>query len=512
MKSNPQRSTIQWRHTRRLAALFVLLLPLISCSSAPSGSDVSLDVRWTPCDSRVEGGLEGTCARVRVPLAWEQSDGNTIEVEVKRIATSAVPRQGQLWLLDGGPGGSGWNFDHEVPLLRALLDSGWDLVIPSHRGTGYSTRLECPALDSSNSEHVGRCFDMLHDEWGDDLANFNSVQTAEDVRRLIAAIRVPGEAVALYGVSYGTYLAMRVVKDHPAAADAVILDSVAPLGFDAERQAVYADAVYARILAQCGADEVCAAELGAAPFERTQQLSKSLATKSVCPSAGWNRETLRAALLLSFSDAILVPVGLGAIRRLLRCSDSDAAELIQLRQLIESSMMEVSADDGSSWPLQRLVLAEDIIAPNLDVEALGAEFEDLLGYAELIPSRLYEWQRISDEERDNDLSTWSVPTLTIQGGIDLATPALWEQQFAEAASIKDDHRLFLPTGSHALLGSTEFAPCIGGVVEAFLSAPKAPLDRSCASEGPPLDLGGIEGATEAISRQLFGTPAIWGTP
>ena len=57
--------------------------------------------------------------------------------------------RGTVWLVAGGPGESGASLYPMLPTLRRAFP-GFDLVIPDHRGTGYSTRL-CPQEEAVDS-------------------------------------------------------------------------------------------------------------------------------------------------------------------------------------------------------------------------------------------------------------------------------------------------------------------------------------------------------------------------
>src|SRR6185436_17831261 len=90
---------------------------------APGGADApeagvpSLQINWGPCPD----GFVSQCAQVSVPLDWATPSGQTIPVFISRMPARTVPARGQLWLLDGGPGGSGEDFVTVVPALAQLL-------------------------------------------------------------------------------------------------------------------------------------------------------------------------------------------------------------------------------------------------------------------------------------------------------------------------------------------------------------------------------------------------------
>src|SRR5207244_9520248 len=111
------------------------------------------------------------------------------------------------------------------------------------RGTGYSTSsLKCPetlqlqlntldqhfsAADSERMflQAIGACHDRLAKS-GVDLNAFNAIENAGDVHDLIVALGY--RQANLYGVSYGTRLALTTMRLFPSVVRGVVLDSVYP--------------------------------------------------------------------------------------------------------------------------------------------------------------------------------------------------------------------------------------------------------------------------------------------
>src|SRR5690606_4862910 len=126
------------------------------------------------------------------------------------------------------------------------------------RGTGYSLpTLDCPevTLDESENPQVD-CYQRLIDE-GVALDAFTSAENAGAVADVILAFEL--ESVNLYGISYGTRLALTVMIDPPEAVNAVILDGVYPPHIQAyEEQPVNTVRVFNLMFEQCAEDSECA--------------------------------------------------------------------------------------------------------------------------------------------------------------------------------------------------------------------------------------------------------------
>ena len=104
-----------------------------------------LGIAWGACPD----GFISECASVKVPLDWNAAAGPSIPVFLSRRRADARAA-GQLWLLQGGPGGSGEAFLELVMVLGQLLPN-LDIYVLEHRGVGESARLGCPTQEDPAS-------------------------------------------------------------------------------------------------------------------------------------------------------------------------------------------------------------------------------------------------------------------------------------------------------------------------------------------------------------------------
>lgn len=204
------------------------------------------------------------CGTLAVPETRGREGGPTIRLAVARISRrDAPPAAEPLLYLEGGPGGSAlaeielWT-DPVSPLLADR-----DVILVDQRGTGYSRpRLTCdPELDDPASEDwtddelTKVCHDRLAGS-GIDLDAYDTVESAHDVEDLRRALGI--ERWNLLGVSYGTRLALEVMRQHPDGLRSVVLDSVYPPGVKGlDEQATNAWGAIKALLDDCRADEAC---------------------------------------------------------------------------------------------------------------------------------------------------------------------------------------------------------------------------------------------------------------
>lgn len=157
------------------------------------------------------------CGYLTVPENRTKADSPLIQLAVAILYAPDGSTELPIVFLEGGPGGSSlaefsaeeWDF----PFTRNR-----DLIFIDQRGTGYSIpTLDCPELsdetyDLSQENPEMDCRERLVAE-GVDLTAYNTTENAADIAALRSALDI--EAWDLLGVSYGTRLALDVMRFHP---------------------------------------------------------------------------------------------------------------------------------------------------------------------------------------------------------------------------------------------------------------------------------------------------------
>jgi len=178
-----------------------LAIAVVAATVVAPPADAQL--RFAPC-----GPLE--CARVAVPLDRSGAVPGTLPIAVYRARARTRPARGVLLGLPGGPGDAGRAYF--LRRLRAFdaVRATHDLVFIDPRGTGASRALRC--------EDAASCAETL----GPASGLYTSRDVADDVDAVRAALGV--ERIALYGISYGTWLAQTYARRHPDRVSALVLD------------------------------------------------------------------------------------------------------------------------------------------------------------------------------------------------------------------------------------------------------------------------------------------------
>lgn len=439
------------------ACLAALLAPLYAGAQTPSQS-------FTACaDAAPQTPLGGSeCLVTQVPLRHAATDAGTIELFVRRVPVPAhTKRRGEVWLIAGGPGEAGASLS---PLIRTYQRAfpGYDLIIPDHRGTGRSTRL-CPEQEAPQSaDGVG----LAGAEWGQCIGGlyanlqrtqaFSITEAAQDLALLIRQQRRPGELL-LYGVSYGTQLALRTLQVAPVPLDGLVLDGLVPpetaTQWDLSHRTAVVDAVGRALLD----------DAHIATYRSVLDRSDSAAWRAHIPGKDLKR---LLGMLLNFPTLRdRIPAIIDGLAR------DDATLLTASIADLQTALaaMGQSGDNQPALPLVMLIAAsENNARPTLTRETVAAEAKDAL-FVSPIPGLLVD-AGLPTYPRDAwfGRSPTTLPrTLIIHGTLDPNTPYAGAQ--AHAALLQAAGPVTFSTverGAHLLAFA---APeCFASAVAAFV--------------------------------------------
>ncbi|MBB5120211.1 transporter [Streptomyces eurocidicus] len=182
------------------------------------------------------------CGTLTVPENRAEPDGRQIALGVAVVpAATGKPKPDPVVWLAGGPG------DDAVGEAKTAIDGGLnrdrDVILMSQRGT-YSAdpALTCRNIDEFNAHAVGLVHDApsterLHLEAtrtcrdrlaapGIDLGAYNDTESAADYADLRVALGI--DRWNVFGISYGTHLALVYMRQHPRGTRSVGIDGILP--------------------------------------------------------------------------------------------------------------------------------------------------------------------------------------------------------------------------------------------------------------------------------------------
>jgi len=193
-------------------------------------------VEWSPCDGD-DGPL---CATAEVPVDYDDPDGETLELALRRIEATGDKR-GTIFVNPGGPGGSAQDFaDMMGTRFPSEVRERYDIVGADPRGVGESTPLQClddedfdafisldPDPDTADEvdesrESVVAMGEACEKRSGELAAHVSTEEAARDQDVLRAAL---GEKrLNWFGASYGTQLGATYAELFPDRVGRMVLD------------------------------------------------------------------------------------------------------------------------------------------------------------------------------------------------------------------------------------------------------------------------------------------------
>jgi pimeloyl-ACP methyl ester carboxylesterase len=192
------------------------------------------------------------CGIFFTPQDYNEPDGLQIEIAFAVLySTSENPLPDPVMYLEGGPGGSALSGIDDWATFE--MRETRDIILFDQRGAGYSyPRLYCADIDETD---LTACREQLESE-GIDLADYNTINNARDANELLLALGYT--EWNLFGISYGTRLALNIMRDYPQGIRSVIIDSVYPPVVDAYVEEMVGGAgSFLLMFADCSADEAC---------------------------------------------------------------------------------------------------------------------------------------------------------------------------------------------------------------------------------------------------------------
>ncbi len=494
--------------------------------AAPDGG--TDDINWLPCFLNVNEPSDSPlveCAMIDAPLRYSEPEGQQIELWVQRVPASVTPKKGQIWMLQGGPGGSGASMYWMLEAVAAEAPA-WDVLTTDHRGVGNSHRLGCPAQEAVGSEQGHQitmdewpaCIQHVQDTYGADLAEFTATAAGQDMGHLVDRVREPELPVILYGVSYGTYWLIRYLHEYPNQVDGIILDSIAPPGTSFHEYDEFFNDIGEDLMGYCAQDTTCASKLGSDPWAFAAQVFDDVAQSS-CPgfSALFDPGTEQYYLRWSLAKLLMVDpwreLAPAVLYRLNRCDPEDVTVMEALFYYLWYYRDRVQATDE----LYSAVLGQNVGQSELwsasapDASTLAALentlFFSVNGSANY--GALHEsWPVYPQDSYVGAWPTTDIPILMGNGTLDPQTPP-WLAAPAQT-HFAGTHQYYyeLPRSPHGVIMNSPVnsggTHCFLQMMLGFMDAPTVAPDESCLNDIKP-----IEFSSSNPSLWLFDTSDMW---
>lgn len=461
------------------------------------------------------GELDGvTCGTLIVPEDRNDPEGNTVEIAVAFIEAAGDAAAEPIIYLEGGPGGGaiyGIEYFFELP-----IHENHDIILFDQRGTGFSLpSLNCYESEDGESEDpLADCYTRLADE-GVNVSRYTSQDAADDIADLVYALDY--DQVNLYGISYGTRLALTVVREYPEIVRSVVLDGVfSPEINSEELDALNTVEAFQRLFDGCAADPDCNAAFPDLEADFYEMVERFNAEPPVFEyDDGYEvadielyGDDVANALFQTLYDGTaipLLPYGITALAYAETEEEySDAYDIVSGWWSLEAYESGEMAEVYSIFEDAEGVLDfENYYGDVSDSEGLYASvgcaeeipFEDLNAardYADLADPAIQDWLIVNVESAFGDCDVWQVeasdpveselvegdlPVLLLSGAYDPITPVSFGD--SALAGLPNGIHVILPNGGH---GDSYSPGCAADLTAAFFDAPDEELDTSCVDD------------------------------
>jgi len=460
----------------------------------------------TTCWNTVDSEARTDCGWLIVPEDWNRPEGTKIKLPVVFFRalnpdTSLAP----IIYLAGGPGGHPLGDDGKyMDSWRRWIDNdfpGRSMVVFDQRGTGLGVpNLNCeeaqvpeiwwhitkdPDEPNNVPAQVHAAFKICmerHRSAGRQLAAFNTIQSATDVEALRQTLQL--DEVILYGLSYGTRLALTVMKHYPEYIKSAVLDSVYPPQVEAVwNDAAAFSAVLDRLFDACQQYKDCALaypDLRGRLLRALDKLSQQPVIVEINSNQGF--ETLPVHV----DGHTFLSVLRGEMYHIARLpnlavliSGVAQGEYWRLKQHIENSAyghfpssytmganLTISCNDDAGFVRPKPVKRDDKLHAYL--QEFVTRFDDY---------PYCEFWKIDPATQNRTAVGSDIPTLILAGGLDPATTI--EHARAAAKTLPNSYLFEFPAYGHVQLRSN---PCAWEIFDAFLEDPMVRPDPACVAK------------------------------
>ncbi len=481
-----------------------------------SGLDTPGTLRPTACPFALPDGLvEGQdveCGYLPVFESRESGDSNTGRTIRLAVAIFHPPggatQSDPVIYLSGGPGASILKLIQVQfeSLSEPVFATGRSLIVFDQRGIGLSQpALDCPEFNDLNQELLDRqlaghsvseeevtalvlesvknCRDRLAENAN--LSAYNSANSAADVHELGKALGF--DKVNLWGGSYGTRLALEVMRRYPEDLRSVVLDAVYPPDVNLLESA---PANFHRSLTtlfnSCKTNPVCAQsypDLEKVLFETANQLNNEPVMRQIRdPFSGEKiKARVNGDVLLALTFQLLYDSKLRYfIPKIIY--DVSEGDFNYLDKVFES-MMAIASITSRGMNLSVQCHEEISFSTPAAYQAELERYPEFTGmYKNAILGGLAFpvceiWSAGKAEASANQPVESYVPALILSGEFDPITPPAWG--FHAAESLTNAFAFEFPGVGH---GASIVDSCPKKIMVDFLRKPDQPPDAACIAE------------------------------
>jgi pimeloyl-ACP methyl ester carboxylesterase len=415
------------------------------------------------------------CGTVSVPENRGDPEKRTISLNVIVMpATSPEPHLPPVFDIEGGPG---------LPATKNVEFYGSagsnyrvrrDIVLVDQRGTGKSNPLHCPELPNPDKAYeplypaleVARCRQSL--EANADLKLYGTRDAVADLDDVRAALGY--SKIDLFGLSYGTSVALRYLDTYPRRVRAAVLMGVAPpVAMPPKSHAVAGERAIRMLFEDCRIDEACNAAFD--PATDVKRIQDRIDKIAGAPSSDIFFEKIRS-LMYGAAGARRVPYIL---------SRAAAGDFEPFYEATRPQGPNLYADGM----FLSVICAESMALMDVPAATRSAKttiFGDYRIRRQAEACKEWPLAQVSESHLRPVVSNAAV--LLVSGELDPVTPPDWADDVAK--TLPRSRHVVITGSGHILDGMSGVESCFDPLVSQFLdTADVEAIDASCVQEMRP---------------------------
>jgi pimeloyl-ACP methyl ester carboxylesterase len=492
----------------------VSFLAIISCGSSDPPAPVPR-FECVPCKHALVANSTTECGYLTVPENRSKPNGKTIKLYVGIYKSpNRASNNEPVFYLIGGPGASTAAaftiFEDTSPAnyFRQTFGDNRDIVVIDQRGTNnaYPALYCSEELGPLRSQVYGigfrdaaalriRAFLTCYNRFKDqdiDLSAFNTLENATDMKDL--AVTLGYNKINIYSASYGTRLAMQMMKHHPDVIKSVVLDSILPPEINPFEQETFGILYSFRSFFDAAKNKFPLLE--SRFYEMLDELDAN--PVNVIGHHYGSSGSPTDNIMVNVSGDKLVSFLIAELKQ----TPYDAALPAKINAMYVTGDYSVAADawisnmdfffpgggPGSDSPsvgmYNCIFSAEDIyytspdrirqiIRQNVSNNAISSYLETFFIHME--PGILGKWPVEPLPFHESDPLVSNIPTLMFAGTLDNATPVIFSEP--SAAYLSKSYYFPILAGH-----STAYLECVDQMIDRFLKDPWTPPVSDCSTQ------------------------------
>jgi pimeloyl-ACP methyl ester carboxylesterase len=461
-------------------------------------AQAQLSLKWSSCTALSSSKLQCQAPEANLPQStfctstttkYINDDPTSLNITlfIKRYQAEQTKKASIIVLGDIIVGNGGSSVEYTAIKLYNLMNKTFDVVLPDNRGTGKSTRLTCSGSTFFDGMVSSTCLNQYSSTYGANLTGFSVDEIAKDYIKLAYALKQESNTpIYLFGTSFGSYIAHRILQIDSSSIDAVIMDGVCAgsvcnaTNWDIQRNTIAQTMLakqYSSISQYYGDQNALSL------FQRV--LDRINRGVPVCgqPLAPTFTTTYARYSTYMFFDQSLRPALFSSALQLTRCQPNDFGDGIIYYRDYQLAPNPITSHFLCRLDAEPRLLDTHIVMSELIDWSTQARQSYLFNYGvdSLAMTLRDVWKRYPMSVYRNGIANYSKPILMLNGDIDPQAPLTLVRQFASNFNAT----LVVMPGmtSNSFMksytnGSTS-TTCGMNLVSQFLSCPNCSIDTSC---------------------------------